>query len=119
MCLAGLSYTTFRFTDLVITSSAVSFTLQNNGTVAGAEVAQLYLAYPEAAGEPPKVLRGFSKILLEAGASQVVRFVIEPTATVFNRKLEQSIDDLDAVNRAEGVAEHTLWRVGVGRWVGG
>jgi hypothetical protein len=33
--------------------------------VAGAEVAQLYLAYPPASGEPLQVLRGFQKVMLQ------------------------------------------------------
>ena len=37
----------------------------NNGTVAGAEVAQLYLAYPPASDEPLQVLRGFQKVMLQ------------------------------------------------------
>ena len=31
-------------------------------------VAQLYLGFPASAGEPPKVLRGFSKVELQPGA---------------------------------------------------
>jgi len=43
--------------------------------VAGAEVPQLYIAYPASApSTPPKQLRGFNKIKLEAGASGVATF---------------------------------------------
>ncbi|KAJ7728884.1 glycoside hydrolase family 3 protein [Mycena metata] len=72
----GLSYTTFAYSDLAISSSdtsqMISFTVKNNGTVAGTEIPQLYLGYPHSAGEPPKVLRGFDDILLGPGASQQV-----------------------------------------------
>jgi beta-glucosidase len=44
----------------------------NTGSVEGAEVAQVYLSYPIASGEPPKVLRGFNKVQLTAGQSQTV-----------------------------------------------
>ncbi|KAG9258775.1 glycoside hydrolase family 3 protein [Emericellopsis atlantica] len=96
----GLSYTTFDYADLEVQSSAtsgpiagdivsggpadffdevatVTASVTNSGAVAGAEVAQLYLSYPEsAAGQPPKQLRGFAKLPLEAGASGPVSFSI-------------------------------------------
>ncbi|KAJ6568119.1 glycoside hydrolase family 3 protein [Mycena sp. CBHHK59/15] len=76
----GLSYTTFGYSDLSITSSGtskiVSFTVTNTGAVAGTEIPQLYLGYPAAAGEPPKVLRGFDDVPLAAGASQQVAMTV-------------------------------------------
>ena len=68
-----MSYTTFDFSGIKATQDSVSLTVKNNGTVPGAEVAQLYLGYPPSAGEPPKVLRGFSKVELQPGASKTVR----------------------------------------------
>ncbi|KAJ7865025.1 hypothetical protein B0H14DRAFT_3443238 [Mycena olivaceomarginata] len=40
---------------------SVSFRVQNTGDVAGNEVSQLYLTLLSGYGEPPKVLRGFSR----------------------------------------------------------
>ena len=58
----GLSYTTFKYSDLSIASSGddttVTFTVANSGSVDGTEIPQLYLGFPEGAGEPPRVLRG-------------------------------------------------------------
>ena len=68
-----MSYTTFDFSGIKATQDSVSLTVTNNGTVRGAEVIQLYLGYPPSAGEPPKVLRGFSKVELQPGASKTVR----------------------------------------------
>jgi beta-glucosidase len=34
----------------------------------------LYIGYPASAGEPPKQLRGFAKLKLEAGASTTATF---------------------------------------------
>ncbi|KAF7290169.1 Fn3-like domain-containing protein [Mycena indigotica] len=51
---------------------SVSFTLKNTGRVAGAEVAQLYLTFPAAYNEPPRLLRGFSRVFLGAGQSKGV-----------------------------------------------
>lgn len=52
-------------------------TVANVGHVDGAEVAQLYLQFPDAAGEPPLQLKGFSKIFLKAGSSARVEFPLE------------------------------------------
>lgn len=66
--------------DLWNVYARVTVTIQNTGTVAGQEVAQLYLAYPDVGGEaakvdfPMKVLRGFEKIHLEVGESRSVSF---------------------------------------------
>ncbi|KAJ7833847.1 glycoside hydrolase superfamily [Mycena olivaceomarginata] len=51
---------------------SVSFRVQNTGHVAGSEVSQLYLSFPEGYGEPPKVLRGFARTLLQRGQSKTV-----------------------------------------------
>ncbi|KAL1962259.1 hypothetical protein VTN77DRAFT_9849 [Rasamsonia byssochlamydoides] len=50
----------------------VTVTLQNNGTVAGQEVAQLYLDLGN--GEPIRQLRGFNKTFLQAGETRDVTF---------------------------------------------
>jgi len=51
----------------------VTLTVTNVGKVAGAEVVQLYVAYPSAAGEPPQLLRAFHKTaVLAPGANEVV-----------------------------------------------
>lgn len=71
----GLSYTTFAYSDLAIAapaangSVAVSFTLANTGALAGAEVWQLYVGFPPSAGEPPRVLRAFSSVMLLPNAA--------------------------------------------------
>lgn len=53
------------------TVASVSCTVQNTGSTAAAEVAQLYVNIP---GGPQKVLRGFSKEYLEPGQSCKVEF---------------------------------------------
>jgi len=42
----------------------------------GSEVVQLYLGFPATAGEPPIQLKGFTKVMLAAGASQKVTFTL-------------------------------------------
>lgn len=50
----------------------VSFEVKNTGAVAGNEVSQLYLGFPASYGEPPKVLRGFTRTMLTPGQSETV-----------------------------------------------
>ena len=76
----GLSYTSFSFSNLKITAlpqggaATVSATVTNTGSRAGADVAQLYVTDPAAAGEPPRQLEGFARVNLQPGASQTVSF---------------------------------------------
>ena len=82
----GLSYTTFAYDKLELTagsepgSVSVAFELENTGDVAGTEVAQLYLTFPEAAGEPPRVLRGFERVTLDAGRKRTVHIELPARA---------------------------------------
>ena len=50
----------------------MTFTVSNTGPVAGAEVAQLYVGFPDSADLPPKQLKGFERVELAPGASQTV-----------------------------------------------
>ncbi len=76
----GLSYTTFGYSNLTVSTVSpsgqvqIGFDLTNTGTLAGAEVPQLYLGFPAAAGEPPRLLKGFQKITLLPGQRQHVTF---------------------------------------------
>eukprot|EP01052_Picozoa_sp_SAG31_P026698 SAG31_NODE_2440_length_5690_cov_23.385262_4_plen_190_part_00 len=71
----GLSFTQFSYHDLkVALNTVVTAIVTNVGGKVGAEVAQLYLGYPPSAGEPPKVLRGFTKLALKPGESQTAKF---------------------------------------------
>lgn len=70
----GLSYTTFKYSNLRVFNRVITVDLANTGSVPGAEVVQVYLEYPKSAGEPPKVLRGFEKVHLVPGQSQTLAF---------------------------------------------
>jgi len=70
----GLSYTTFSLSGLNLAGRKVSVTLSNTGKTAGAEVVQLYVGFPQSAGEPPLQLKGFQKVLLNAGDSKSISF---------------------------------------------
>merc|ERR1712039_1144771 len=73
----GLSYTKFAYSNLKISGRTVSCTVQNVGSVKGAEVAQLYLDFPQTAGEPPKQLKGFKKVSLAPKESTIVDFELD------------------------------------------
>lgn len=78
----GLSYTTFKYADLTLPKSPiaagapldVSVKVSNTGKLAGDEVVQLYLKFPDVPGAPLRALRGFQRVHLAPGESRVVRF---------------------------------------------
>jgi beta-glucosidase len=80
----GLSYTNFTFSHLRISRDSitslgtvrVSATVTNTGSVAGSDVAQLYLGDPASSGEPPRQLEGFKRVTLQPGQSTTVSFAL-------------------------------------------
>ncbi|ANW95497.1 glycosyl hydrolase [Wenyingzhuangia fucanilytica] len=75
----GLSYTTYEYSDLKLAKGkdgaveAVSFRIKNTGSMAGDEIAQLYLGDVEASvPRPAKELKGFKRVSLAPGESKVV-----------------------------------------------
>jgi len=82
----GLSYTTFSYGNLILPDKPLtagdplhaSVTVANKGKVAGDEVVELYLKFPDVAGAPRRALRGFQRVHLEPGVSQKVDFQLNP-----------------------------------------
>jgi beta-glucosidase len=79
----GLSYTTFTFDHLRVLPPAtgkvtVSFDITNTGERDGEEVAQVYVVSPTSAGEPPKQLRGFTKVSLRPRETQHIILTLDP-----------------------------------------
>jgi beta-glucosidase len=77
----GLSYTTYSYSDLKLTpgnSVHLSFRVTNTGNRSGAEIAEVYAALPQGAGEPPKRLVGWSKVKLDTGESKEVTIEVNP-----------------------------------------
>ncbi len=98
----GLSYTTFAYENLKVDKPTwgfkdkitVSFTLTNTGNRDGAEVAQLYVRdLVGSLTRPLKELKGFKKIFLKKGESQVVTFSLTADDVAFyHPNLEKKAD---------------------------
>ncbi len=84
----GLSYTSFQLGRAKVSprrlrpgeSLEVEVKVTNTGRRAGAEVVQVYVAYPPTLGEPPKQLRGFAKVALAPNESRRVRISLDERA---------------------------------------
>ena len=81
----GLSYTTFDYSGLKVIKASgggatVSFSVTNSGKRSGAEVPQVYVAFPSAAGEPPLQLKGFDKVSLAPGETRKVTIGLDSRA---------------------------------------
>jgi beta-glucosidase len=82
----GLSYTTFSYSNIKATSTSpgsgtvtVTADITNTGTVAGDEVAQLYLSHTSASVPMPvKQLAGFKRVSLAPGEKKTVTFSLTP-----------------------------------------
>ncbi len=81
----GLSYTTFKYSDLKLSAKEItandelkiSVTVENTGSRAGEEIAQLYIRdLVGSISRPVKELKGFEKISLEPGEKKEVNFTL-------------------------------------------
>ena len=91
----GLSYTTFSYDNLKLSSPTmkakgtvtVSVDVKNTGNRKGAEVVQMYIRDDySSVTRPVKELKGFKKIWLDPGQSQTVSFTITPELLSFYDK---------------------------------
>jgi beta-glucosidase len=82
----GLSYTTFAFSNLIVTPAetsangpvTLSFDVRNTGARGGAEVAQVYVGDPSATVQRPvKELKGFVRVELKPGETRRVSVVLD------------------------------------------
>ncbi|MCU6496189.1 glycoside hydrolase family 3 C-terminal domain-containing protein [Rugamonas sp. A1-17] len=93
----GLSYTTFKYSGLTVSSAemspsqqvTLSFDLANAGKAEGTEIVQLYLRDLVASvARPVKELKGFQKIHLRPGEQRRVSFTIDrELLSFFNSQL--------------------------------
>ena len=88
----GLSYTTFEYSDLSLSTEKISadgtvdveVTITNTGERDGVEIAQLYIrdCYSSVT-RPVKELKDFARVELKAGESKLVKFTITPDKLQF------------------------------------
>lgn len=83
----GLSYTTFEYSDIKLSSATLktgsritaTINVTNTGTRDGKEVVQLYIRdMVGSITRPVKELKGFEKVNVKAGESKAVSFTISP-----------------------------------------
>lgn len=88
----GLSYTTFDYSDLRVSSAQasadqgveVSVNVTNTGSVLGKEVVQLYVRDVESTVDrPERELKGFGKVELQPGETATVSFVLDRRAFAY------------------------------------
>ncbi len=73
----GLSYTTFKISNLKVENHKVSVDVQNTGARAGDEVVQLYIHQKSGrASRPVRLLKGFERVTLAPGESKTVHFTL-------------------------------------------
>jgi len=85
----GLSYTTFRYSNLTFDKPSLEASdnliarvdVKNTGKTAGDEVVEVYLTHPGVDGAPVRALAGFHRVHVEPGATEHVQI------TVPNRQL--------------------------------
>ena len=89
----GLSYTTFRYSDLRLSSAEIqdtdtliaTVTVKNTGKRAGKTVVQLYVGREPSGNviRPVRELKGFEKVYLEPGEKTDVTFILDKRAFAY------------------------------------
>ncbi|MGH9469071.1 MAG: glycoside hydrolase family 3 C-terminal domain-containing protein [Terriglobia bacterium] len=82
----GLSYSTFVYSGLRLSRATleagqpltVEANVRNTSRVAGDEVAELYLRFPQSSGAPLIALRGFERVHVGPGGTERVSFALRP-----------------------------------------
>ena len=82
----GLSYSKFEYSNLKLSTATlqagsdltVEADVKNASSIAGDEVAQLYLVFPRISGAPLRAMRGFQRINIPAGQTTHVTFTLNP-----------------------------------------
>jgi beta-glucosidase len=98
----GLSYTSFKYSDIKIGKSRmkpgestwVSVKVKNTGKIAGDEVVQLYIRDElSSVARPVMELKGFSRIHLKPRESKEIRFIIDPEIlSMLNQNMETVVE---------------------------
>ena len=81
----GLSYTTFDYSNVRLSNDKITHNEQlhvyvdvkNTGKISGMETIQIYIKFPYRLGTPEKVLKGFSKKVVEAGKTVTFEIILK------------------------------------------
>ncbi len=113
----GLSYTTFSYSNLRISSPTISphqelkvlVDVANTGRRSGDEIVQLYVQDEVASvTRPVKELKGFQRVSLNAGEKKTVEFMLKPEHLAFWNQV------YDLVEEMKFVVEPGMFKVFVG-----
>ena len=72
----GLSYTTFKYSNLTVKGNEVSVSITNTGSVAGKEAVLMYVGNDAEGYHAPKELKRFTKVELEPNETKTVIFTL-------------------------------------------
>lgn len=98
----GLSYTTFKYSNLKVTKpkigagegTTVTIDITNTGSVRGDEVAQMYIRDEvSSVTRPVKELKDFARVSIEPGQTKTVTFSVTPQKLQFyNREMKRVVE---------------------------
>lgn len=98
----GLSYTTFKYSNLKVSnpsiradqSTTVTVDVTNTGKIRGDEVAQMYLRDEvSSVTRPVKELKDFARVTIEPGATKTITFQITPKKlALINREMKRVVE---------------------------
>ena len=129
----GLSYTTFAYSDLAVSSNEIApsdsvkicVTIENTGSRDGDEVVQLYFRDVRASmARPVKELAGFKRIRLKAGEKKTIEFEIQASQTAFldrdmKWKIEKGDIELQIGSSSEDIRLTGNVRITEDKWIQG
>ncbi len=118
----GLSYTTFKYSNLQLSSHNLTaddtlnatVTVTNTGTTAGADTVQLYVNQPNAPAalqRPIKRLEGFQRVTLDPGASTTITIPVKIADLAFwdDQNNKWAVDDgTYGIQLAESAADSAI-----------
>lgn len=115
----GLSYTTFRYSDLALNASSssadpcdaigVAVTVSNTGEMDSDEVVQVYTRQPDASVPAPTVrLAAFARVHVQAGCSSTVSLTLAPEARAVVRDNSGSGGDVYGASASQWVEKGRL-----------
>ncbi|KAI5858481.1 glycoside hydrolase superfamily [Tricharina praecox] len=131
----GLSYTTFRYSNVRVSSSlfspdsplVVSVDITNTGSLSGKESVQFYVSQTTKPGlpRPIKELKGFAKVSLQPGETKTACYTLDKYALGYfnDRKMLWVVDEnaefaVHAAASSVDVRGHAVFRVAKGlSWI--